>query len=133
MPVQTEGKYLGDWLKFEAENHYSRDLVTILAGNGADRALSTGMVLGKITKGAAAGAAVAGNTGRRHHHRRPTVGQAAKPGVYRLVCIEPAADGGKFAVRRSGWSSHRRRRRGRGVHHASDVHHRRRRGRFCRW
>ncbi len=98
MPVQTERNYLGDWLKFEADNHYSRDIVTILAGSGAERALLSGMVLGKITKGAATGAAVAGNTGNGTITASPTVGQAAKPGVYRLVCIEPAADGGKFAV-----------------------------------
>jgi hypothetical protein len=98
MPVQTEGKYLGDWLKFEADNHYSRDIVTVLAGSGADRELLTGMVLGRITKGAAASAAVAGNTGNGTITASPAVGQAAKPGVYRVVCIEPAADGGKFAV-----------------------------------
>lgn len=98
MPVQTETKYLGDWLKFETENQYSRDVVTILAGSGAERALLTGMVLGKITKGAATGAAVAGNTGNGTITAAPTVGQAAKPGVHRLVCIEPATDGGKFTV-----------------------------------
>jgi hypothetical protein len=98
MPVQTERKYLGDWLKFEEENQYSRDIVTVLAGSGAERALLTGMVLGKITKGTATGAAVAGNTGNGIITANPTVGLAAKPGVYRVVCIEPAADGGKFAV-----------------------------------
>src|SRR5512135_1034910 len=98
MPVQTERKYLGDWLKYEAENQYSREIVTALAGSGADRALLTGMVLGRITKGVAASAAAAGNTGDGVITAAPTVGQAAKPGVYRVVCIEPAADGGKFAV-----------------------------------
>jgi hypothetical protein len=98
MPVQSERNYLGDWLKFEADNHYSRDIVTVLAGSGADRALLTGMVLGRITKGVAASAAVAGNTGNGTITAAPAVGQAAKPGVYRVVCIEPAADGGKFAV-----------------------------------
>jgi hypothetical protein len=98
MPVQTERNYLGDWLKFEADNHYSRDIVTVLAGSGADRALLTGMVLGRITKGVAASAAVAGNTGNGTITAAPAVGQAAKPGVYRVVCIEPAADGGKFEV-----------------------------------
>jgi hypothetical protein len=98
MPVQTERNYLGDWLKFEADNHYSRDIVTVLAGSGADRALLTGMVLGRITKGVAASAAVAGNTGNGTITAAPAVGQAAKPGVYRVVCIEPAADAGKFAV-----------------------------------
>jgi hypothetical protein len=98
MPVQTERKYLGDWLKFETDNQYSRDLVTILAGSGADRELLTGMVLGRITKGVAASVAAAGNTGDGAITAAPAVGQAAKPGVYRVVCIEPGADAGKFAV-----------------------------------
>ncbi len=55
------------------------------------------MVLGKITKGAATPAAVAGNTGDGTIGA-VTVGAAAKPGVYRLTCIEPATDAGKFAV-----------------------------------
>ncbi|MBS1877866.1 MAG: head decoration protein, partial [Acidobacteria bacterium] len=37
MPVLNEQKYLGDWLKWEPDNHYSRDIVTVLAGSGADR------------------------------------------------------------------------------------------------
>ena len=98
MPVQTEGKRLGDWLKFEPDNHYSRDIVTVLAGDGADRVLTTGMVLGRITKGAATAAAVAGNTGDGTITASPAVGAAAKPGVYRLICIEPAANAGKFSV-----------------------------------
>jgi hypothetical protein len=98
MAVLSESKYLGDWLKYELDNQYSREIVTILAGSGAERALLTGMVLGKITKGTATGAAVAGNTGDGTITAAPTVGQAAKPGIYRLVCIEPAADGGKFSV-----------------------------------
>ncbi|MCW5982435.1 MAG: head decoration protein [Bryobacteraceae bacterium] len=98
MPVQTEGKYLGDWLKWEPDNHYSRDVVTVLAGSGADRALTTGMVLGRVTKGAATGAAVAGNAGNGTITAAPAVGAAAKPGVYRIVCIEPAGNAGKFSV-----------------------------------
>lgn len=98
MPVQTESKRLGDWLKWEAENRYSRDIVTILGGSGSDRVLTTGMVLGRVTKGSAVGAAVAGNTGNGTITAAPTVGQAAKPGVYRTVCIEPATNGGKFSV-----------------------------------
>ena len=45
MSVQTEGMRLGDWLKWEVDNQYSRDVVTILAGSGSERALTTGMVL----------------------------------------------------------------------------------------
>jgi hypothetical protein len=98
MPVKSERKYLGDWLKFEADSHYSREVVTLLAGNGAVRELLTGMVLGRITKGVAASAAAAGNTGDGAITAAPAVGQAAKPGVYRAICIEPAENGGKFAV-----------------------------------
>lgn len=98
MPVLNEQRYLGDWLKWEPDNHYSRDIVTVLAGSGADRALLTGMVLGRVTKGAATGAAVAGNTGNGTITAAPTIGAAAKPGVYRLICIEPATDAGKFSV-----------------------------------
>ncbi|MBA3973356.1 MAG: head decoration protein [Candidatus Solibacter sp.] len=98
MSVQTESKRLGDWLKWEEENQYSRDIVTVLAGSGAERALSSGMVLGRVIKGTAAGAAVAGNTGNGTITANPAVGQAAKPGIYQVVCIEPAANGGRFSV-----------------------------------
>jgi len=98
MSILTQGKYLGDWLKWEPDSQYSRDVVTVLAGSGADRVLTTGMVLGRITKGAATGAAVAGNTGNGTITAAPVVGAAAKPGVYRLVCVEPATDAGKFSV-----------------------------------
>lgn len=98
MSVVTESKRLGDWLKWEQENQYSRDIVTVLAGSGADRVLASGMVLGRAAKGTATGAAVAGNTGNGTITANPTVGQAAKPGVYQVICIEPAANGGKFTV-----------------------------------
>jgi hypothetical protein len=98
MSVLTERKYLGDWLKWEPDSQYSREVLTVLAGSGADRVLTTGMVLGRINKGAATGAAVAGNTGNGTITANPAVGGAAKPGVYRLVCIEPATDVGKFSV-----------------------------------
>lgn len=98
MSVQTESKRLGDWLKWEEENQYSRDIVTVLAGSGADRVLSSGMVLGRVTKGTATGAAVAGNAGNGTITANPTVGQAAKPGIYQVVCVEPAANAGKFTV-----------------------------------
>jgi hypothetical protein len=98
MAVLSEGKYLGDWLKWETDNHYSREGITVLASSGSDRVLTTGMVLGRVTKVAATGAAVAGNTGDGTITASPTVGAAAKPGVYRLVCIEPATNAGKFSV-----------------------------------
>lgn len=95
----TESNYLSDFLKFEANRDYSRENVTILAGSGSARALLAGMVLGRITKGVAVGAADAGNTsGSGAITAAPTVGAAAKPGTYRLTCIEPASNLGKFQV-----------------------------------
>jgi hypothetical protein len=45
MPVQSEGKYLGDWLKHEEDNLYSRDKATVISGQN----LGTGTVVGIIT------------------------------------------------------------------------------------
>lgn len=45
MPVITEGMNLGDLLKYEAPNLYSRDQVTILAGQN----LTLGTVAGIVT------------------------------------------------------------------------------------
>ncbi len=45
MPVQSENNYLGDWLKFEEDNLYSRDEVTVISGQN----LATGTVVGIIT------------------------------------------------------------------------------------
>lgn len=101
MATYTELNRIGDWLRGETDDQrlrYSRESITILAGSGAERALRSGMVLGKITKGAATGAAVAGNTGNGTITAAPAVGAAAKVGTYRLVCIEPATNLGKFVV-----------------------------------
>ena len=45
MPVLNELNYLGDWLKFEGDNLYSRDEVTVISGQN----LATGTVVGIIT------------------------------------------------------------------------------------
>jgi len=45
MPVQTEQNYLGDWLKFEEDNLFSREEVTVVSGQN----LGTGTVIGIIT------------------------------------------------------------------------------------
>lgn len=99
MSLLTEGKVPGDWLKGEQVDpqDFSREKITILAGSGAVRALTSGMVLAKVTKGAATAAAVAGNTGNGTMGS-VTVGAAAKPGVYSLTFIEPASNAGKFVV-----------------------------------
>jgi hypothetical protein len=92
-----QGKYLGDWLKFEEENLFSREQITVLAGSGSARVLTTGMVLGKITKGTASSAAFAGNTGTGAMGAI-TVSAGAKVGDYKLVIIEPGSNAGKFTV-----------------------------------
>jgi len=94
MATYSEGNYLGDWLKAEAENAFSREQVVILAGSGAARELTTGMVLSKVTKGVAASTVV---SGADTITIAPTVGAAAKVGTYHLTCIVAGATG-KFLV-----------------------------------
>lgn len=70
--------------------------ITLVSGAGA---LTRGTLLGKITMAATAtGAAVAGGTGNGTITASPTVGSGAKLGVYRIVCVEPATNLGKFTV-----------------------------------
>lgn len=90
----TEGKYPGDWLKHEAEANFSREQIIVLAGSGAERSLTSGMVLSKVTKGAAASTVVSGVDTIT---AAPTVGAAAKVGTYHLTCILAGA-AGKFIV-----------------------------------
>jgi len=45
MAAKTESNYLADWLKFEEDNLYSRDQVTVASG----QTLKTGTVVGIIT------------------------------------------------------------------------------------
>ena len=92
----NEGNYLGDLLKQEAPGHYSRDKVTVLAGDGAVRALALGEVIGKITKGAVS-EDHSGNTGVGVMGEI-TLGALAEVGDYVLTCIEAAEDGGTFQV-----------------------------------
>lgn len=44
--VFTEGRYASDWLKREADSHFSREEVIIASGTGI---VQTGTVVGKIT------------------------------------------------------------------------------------
>lgn len=87
--------YSPDGLLVSTHDLLSRK-VTILSGQNLVR----GTVLGKISIGAktSVSAAVAGNTGNGTITATPAVGAAGKAGVYRLVCIEPATDLGKFTV-----------------------------------
>lgn len=85
---------LSDWLLYEEECGFSRALVTAPTG----LTLVCGEVLGKVTKGAATGAAAAHNTGDGTITAAPTVGAAAKVGVYIAKCVKAASNGGVFQV-----------------------------------
>ena len=50
MNAYSESTYLGDVLKCEAPNLYSRDTATVLAGNGTERALKVGAVIAARTR-----------------------------------------------------------------------------------
>lgn len=86
-------------LKYEVDMNYTREQVTLLAGDGAARILEIGTIYGLSTETAVAIAALAGNTG----NGAPTIGDpaiadGARPGVYQAICIEPASDAGTFEV-----------------------------------
>lgn len=93
--VQSEGNRLNDILKYEAENNFSREVVTLASGQN----LSVGAVLGKKTKGACptTGEAVSGSTGGGTC-TSVTAGLKAKVGIYMLTCISKVAGAGIFTV-----------------------------------
>ena len=97
MPVLSEGNNLGDVLKFEAPNLYSRAAVTVFAGSGGDRSLVIGEVFGKRTKSDVVAAADGGNSGDGTASA-VTLGAKAEPGLYTLTCIAAAVNGGTFQV-----------------------------------
>jgi hypothetical protein len=95
-----------DLAQFSSES-YSRDeliagstelhhqKVTLLSGQNQVR----GALLGrKITAATVEGAAGAGNTGGSGAIGTLSAGTGAQVGVYRAICIEPAANAGTFAV-----------------------------------
>jgi hypothetical protein len=81
MPTFTEPFRPYEVLLSEAPGTLSRESVTIASGAGA---LTAGTVLGKITKGAATAAHVAGGTGNSTFSA-VTVGADSKVGVYQLI------------------------------------------------
>jgi len=99
MPVLSEANTLGDVLKYEAPNLYSREAVTVLAGSGADRVLAVGTVIGRRTRSTVTVTAGAGNTGDGVATlAAPALGATAEAGTYALTCIAAAANAGTFEV-----------------------------------
>ena len=86
MPASfTMDKNIGDVLLHEAPDFRSREAVIILAGDGAERALKAGEVIGKITHGAVT-EDHAGNTGDGVMGA-VTLGALALVGDYVLTCL----------------------------------------------
>lgn len=90
----AEGAHTGEFLISECDQpNYSRDVVTLISGQN----LGAGTVLGKITLAGATAAAFAGNTGTGTVGTI-TVSAGAKPGVYKVVMVEPGTNVGTYTV-----------------------------------
>lgn len=97
MVALTEGKRAGEFLLSQADGSRSRESVTVLSGEN----LKAGHVLGRklVAPTVAAATVVGTNTGNG-----TVTGQAVaadggvQRGGYRMVCIEPGANVGTFAV-----------------------------------
>ncbi len=93
MTELTEGQNKAEFIVTEANGSLSRESITVLSG----QSLQAGHVLGRVTVGAATGAAVSGNTGNGTI-TAVSAGDNAKAGVYQITCIEPGTNLGTFAV-----------------------------------
>jgi hypothetical protein len=93
MTTYTENLHAGACIASEGPGTRSRDAITVLSGQN----LKANAVLGKVTKGAAASAAFAGNTGNGAMGA-VTVGANALPGVYKLVVLDPVTNAGSFEL-----------------------------------
>jgi Bacteriophage lambda head decoration protein D len=92
MTTLTETFHAGGFMVSEAAGLRSRESVTVLSGQN----LKAGAVVARHL-GAATPAAFAGNTGNGAMGA-VTVLADAKPGVYKLVIIEPATNAGRFTL-----------------------------------
>jgi hypothetical protein len=95
MTILTEAARPGEAILHEDPR--SRDVITIMQS----QTLRANQILGASTTAATVAAAVAGagNTGNGTVTlATPAFGVLARPGTYTLLCIEPAANGGVFAV-----------------------------------
>jgi len=89
MNAQVEANNLGDVLKWEAPNLYSRETVTVLAGNGADRVLKVGTAITRRSRSAVTVTAGDGEATLAD----PPLGALAEAGTYRLTCTTAGATG----------------------------------------
>ena len=86
-------------VKYECFPDFTRESLTLLAGDGAARVVGIGVLIGMMSATAVAADIVAGNTGNGILTLAdPAVAAGARPGVYQAICIEPAANAGTFEV-----------------------------------
>ena len=97
MPVLSESNNLGDVLKFEAPNMFSREEITVLAGSGSDRSIAVGEVVAKRTMSNITITPDGGNTGDGTAGA-VTLGSMLETGAYALICTAAAANAGTFQV-----------------------------------
>lgn len=92
--MNTMNNTIGQFLKYEADQRYSRENVTVVSGQN----LAAGSVVGKVTVGTTAtAAATAGNTGTGAMGE-VTVSAGAMAGDYRLAITTVASNAGTFVV-----------------------------------
>ena len=95
MTVLNEPASLGDALKWEQSNDYSRKAITVLSG----QVLAMLQVVGKVARVTpTTGTATEGNTGNGLC-ASVAAGKLTKVGTYTLTCIAAAANAGTFAVK----------------------------------
>lgn len=99
----TKPRTEGDLIALEFDPNFCRDDVIYLAGSGATRAVRQFAVLGALLTGTAtvtAGSAVSASGGTPGNGAvgSLTADAGAQEGVFTIVIIEPAANGGVFEV-----------------------------------
>jgi hypothetical protein len=95
MDAMIEKDRLNDILKWEQENHFSREKVTVLSGQD----LPLGAVIGKVKTSCPAAGTPGGSNVGNGTCTGVTAGDQVKLGTYILTCIAEAANAGTFEVK----------------------------------
>lgn len=101
MAVLTEGLYPSDvFLYEEVEHQFSRENITVLAGSGATRPLTRGMVLAQVAAMSATVTAKTGNTGTGALTMDATTPllSGVQVGRYTVICTAASSNAGTMTV-----------------------------------
>lgn len=94
MTTLTEGRHAAECVLSEAERGYCREKITILSGEGK---LSANQVVGRVAGAVSTVFAGTGDGALTMDALTPKLA-GVQEGDYKVACIEPAANGGTFAV-----------------------------------